>query len=147
METWMWTIWLAIMVAAVVIEAITVDLISIWFVVGAFVSMLISFIPNVPWWVQIVIFAVVSGATLVLLRPFAKRFMDRDLVKTNVDEVVGKKAVVTIDGNVVDPAEVFVDGKRWSAVPANAEVKLEKGDIVVVLSVAGVKLIVEKENE
>ncbi|MEE3298787.1 MAG: NfeD family protein [Candidatus Enteromonas sp.] len=143
----MWTIWLAIMVAAVVIEAITVDLISVWFVVGAFVSMLISFIPNVPWWVQIVIFAVVSGATLVLLRPFAKRFMDRDLVKTNVDEVVGKKAVVTIDGNVVDPAEVFVDGKRWSAVPANAEVKLEKGDIVVVLSVAGVKLIVEKENE
>lgn len=147
METWMWAIWLVIMVAAVVIEAITVDLISVWFVVGAFVSMLISFIPNVPWWVQIVIFAVVSGATLVLLRPFAKRFMDRDLVKTNVDEVVGKKAVVTIDGNVVDPAEVFVDGKRWSAVPANAEVKLEKGDIVVVLSVAGVKLIVEKENE
>ena len=147
METWMWAIWLAIMVAAVVIEAITVDLISVWIVVGAFVSMLISFIPNVPWWVQIVIFAVVSGATLVLLRPFAKRFMDRDLVKTNVDEVVGKKAVVTIDGNVVDPAEVFVDGKRWSAVPANAEVKLEKGDIVVVLSVAGVKLIVEKENE
>ena len=140
MEAWMWAIWLAIMVAAVVIEAITVDLISVWFVVGAFVSMLISFIPNVPWWVQIVIFAVVSGATLVLLRPFAKRFMDRD-------EVVGKKAVVTIDGNVVDPAEVFVDGKRWSAVPANAEVKLEKGDIVVVLSVAGVKLIVEKENE
>jgi membrane protein implicated in regulation of membrane protease activity len=135
------------MVAAVVIEAITVDLISVWFVVGAFVSMLISFIPNVPWWVLIVIFAVVSGATLVLLRPFAKRFMDRDLVKTNVDEVVGKKAVVTIDGDVVDPAEVFVDGKRWSAVPANAEVKLEKGDIVVVLSVAGVKLIVEKENE
>ncbi len=85
METWMWAIWLAIMVAAVVIEAITVDLISVWFVVGAFVSMLISFIPNVPWWVQIVIFAVVSGATLVLLRPFAKRFMDRDLVKTNVD--------------------------------------------------------------
>ena len=147
MLDWMWAIWLGILVLAVVIEAITVDLISIWFVVGALVAMLVSFIPGATWWAQIIVFAVVSGATLVLLRPFAKRFMTHDLVKTNVDEVVGQKAVVTSAGDVMNPAEVFVDGKRWSAVPARAEDKLEKGEIVVVLSIAGVKLIVEKENE
>ena len=145
MEAWMWTIWLGLMVLAVIVEALTVDLISIWFVAGAFVAMLVSLIPGVAWWAQIVIFAVVSGAALVLLRPFAKRFMKRDLVKTNAEEVVGQKAVVTQSGSVMDPAEVFVDGKKWSAVPADATQTLEKGEIVVVLSIAGVKLIVEKE--
>ena len=147
MAEYMWAIWLAIMVLAVVVEAMTVDLISIWFVVGALVTMLVSFIPGAAWWAQLIIFAAVSGATLVLLRPLAKRFMSHDLVKTNVDEVVGRKAVVTSDGDVMNPAEVFIEGKRWSAVPANADTKLQKGDIVMVLSVAGVKLIVEKEKE
>ncbi|MBP5091192.1 MAG: NfeD family protein [Bacilli bacterium] len=147
MESWLWAVWLGMMVIAVIVEAITVDLISIWFVVGALVSMLISFIPGVEWWVQIIIFAVVSGATAVLLRPLCKRFMQHDLVKTNIDEVVGKKAVVTSSGGVMDPAEVFFEGKRWSAVPSNADVTLQKGEIVVVLAVAGVKLIVEVEKE
>lgn len=146
-EEYMWIVWLVAVVVAVIVEAISAELISVWFAAGALFAMIVSFIPNVPWWVEIIIFVVISASAFILLRPFLKKFMKHDLVKTNVDEIVGKKAVVTISGNLHQPGEVFVDGKKWSAIPEKEDQELEEDEIVVVLAIQGVKLVVRKEEE
>ena len=125
-ETYMWIVWLAAVVIAVIVEAVTNDLVSVWFAAGALIALVVAFI---------------------LLRPFLKKFMKHDLVKTNVDEIIGKKAVVTISGNLRQPGEVFVDGKKWSAIPEKEGEELIEDEIVTVLAIQGVKLVVRKEEE
>ena len=48
MEQYMVWIWLGILVAAIILEAITQDLVSIWFSVGALVSLVLSGIEMIP---------------------------------------------------------------------------------------------------
>ena len=64
--------------------------------------------------------------------------------KTNLDRVVGMHGVVTEDINKNDIGEVKVDGKRWSAI---SKEKLEKGTIVNILKIDGVKLVVSKKED
>ena len=77
LEDIMWIIWLAIMIVMVIVECMGPALVSIWFAAGALVSLilsLLSFIPGVtiPWWVQVIVFVVVSAITLLALRPLTK---------------------------------------------------------------------------
>ena len=67
MAEYMWIIWLSIFVIMLIVEASTTELVSVFFALGALVAMIISFIPNVEWWVQLIVFVVVSGATLAAL--------------------------------------------------------------------------------
>ena len=146
-ETYMWIVWLAAVVIAVIVEAVTNDLVSVWFAAGALIALVVSFIPNVPWWVEVIIFVVISASAFILLRPFLKKFMKHDLVKTNVDEIIGKKAVVTIAGNLRQPGEVLKKKKKWSAIPEKEGEELIEDEIVTVLAIQGVKLVVRKEEE
>ena len=61
-------VWLIVAVVAAVIEAVSVSLITVWFVVGAVVSFFIAFFGG-PAWVQLAAFLVVSLLCLLLLRP------------------------------------------------------------------------------
>ena len=62
-------IWIAISVGAVLVELATpTALISIWFAVGGVIGALTALI-NLPLWVQIVCFVVVSLASMLIVRP------------------------------------------------------------------------------
>ena len=59
-------IWLIVMVLFLVVEGITVGLVSLWFALGALAALLVSLgVDNV--WVQIAVFLVVSAAALARL--------------------------------------------------------------------------------
>ena len=93
-ENWMWAIWLAIFVIALVIEAVGTDLVSIWFAAGALLALVVGFIPGVTWWIEIIIFFVVSIATLLCFRPLVHKFLRRDIINSNIDEMRGKKGLL-----------------------------------------------------
>ena len=135
-------IWIAAIVVFGIVEAVTVGLVSIWFVLGA-VAGLLAAVLGAALWVQIVLFFVVSIAALAATRPLVQRMLRRDETPTNADRVIGKTAVVTeaID-NVEGKGQVNISGQVWSArsqhdvvIPAGAEVK--------VLRIEGVKVYVE----
>ena len=99
LEQYMWIIWLALMIIMVIVECMGPALVSIWFAAGALVSLilsLLSFIPNVtiPWWVQVIVFIVVSAITLLALRPLSKRCLKRNTINSNVDSLVGKRGLL-----------------------------------------------------
>lgn len=136
------TIWLIALILLVVGEAVTVGLTFIWFAVGA-LGGLITAVLGGDVWVQVLVFLVLSGLSLALIRPFAARFMRTSRTATNADRVIGKTAVVTqaID-NLEGKGQVNVSGQIWSA-RSEHDVTIPPGTEVRVLRIEGVKLFVE----
>ena len=138
--------WAAAIVIFVVVELATVGLASIWFALGALCA-LISALLGAQVWLQIVWFAVISVAALVLTRPLVKKYINAKTYATNADRVIGCRAVVKerIDA-LTGTGAVLADGKMWSARSADGSV-IEADSIVTVKEIQGVKLVVEsKEN-
>ena len=131
--------WLALLIIFVVVECFTIGLVSIWFPGGALVAMILAMAGVGAIWQDIV-----SGLLLVATRPFVKKYLMNKKVKTNYESVIGEVAKVTesID-NYNQTGVAFVDGKEWTARSTEDAVVIEKGALVKVAAIEGVKLIVE----
>ena len=140
------TIWLAVLVVCVGIEIATMGLTTIWFAGGALGSAILAAL-NAPLWLQIVAFFVVSLILLYLTRPVAVKYFNKDRVKTNVESLIGRQAIVISEiDNLQGIGQVTVGGQEWSARSVKDDVQLPVGSVVVVRSVSGVKLIVEEKD-
>lgn len=138
-------VWLVAMVVLMIVEAMVPGLISIWFAIGALAA-LISALFHAPLWLQLVWFFAISILTLVLTRPFVKKYVNSRVTPTNADVVIGKDAFVTerID-NLLAQGAVMLEGKVWTARMDQEQEIAEAGETVRVLRIEGVKLIVEKK--
>ena len=135
--------WLILFVILLVIELFTVNLVSIWFAVGALAAGLVSyFIDNMM--IQIAVFIIVSTISLLLTNKFVEKLRNGKIVPTNLDRVIGKIGIVTEEITKLEPGEVKVDGKRWSAISTK---KIKVGRKVEILSIDGVKLHVKEVEE
>lgn len=134
--------WIVLIVALVVIEAVTVQLVTIWFAVGA-VGGLIASALNLDIWLQVLIFVAVSAITLVATRPLVKRFTRTQKQPTNADRYIGQTAVVVepID-NIHSKGAVTIGGLEWTARTVDGST-VEKDELVTVKAIEGAKLIVK----
>lgn len=148
-EDYMIWIWLAIFVIAVVVEALTEELVSVWFAAGALITIPISY--AAPFWVEIVVFAVISVVALVFTRPLVKRMMDRTVRKTNSDDFIGKRVKVIKPIDKFDGGEVKLNGIIYTAILREEdEEKIENDSIVEVVALKGNRVVVKRiieENE
>ena len=147
MEQYMWIIWLVIFVVMVIVESLGPTLVSIWFAVGALVSLILSFIPNVDWWVELIVFVAISATTLVALRPVFKRYFKRNTFQSNIDSYVGKRGVVVEEISELNPGAVKLGDVKWSAIPAEKDAVIAVDAVVEVVVVNGNKLIVKKVED
>lgn len=143
-------IWLGVFVFAIVLEASTQDYVSIWFGVGALIALAIS--GAVPYWAELIVFAVVSAAALIFTRPLVRKLMDRTARKTNSDEFVGKRLKVVKEITKYDGGEVKLNGIIYVAIlMEEEETSIPEESIVEVVAMKGnrvvVKLIEEKHEE
>lgn len=140
-EFTMTTLWLIVMVLFLVVEAVTVGLVCIWFAAGALAALLCAVFGG-GIWLQVVLFLVVSAVTLYFTRPLVKKYVNAKVEPTNADIVIGKECRVTetID-NIEGTGAVYVDGKTWTARSEKDET-IQKGTLVTALRIDGVKLIV-----
>lgn len=135
--------WLVLAVALTIIEVIVPGLISIFFAFGALAAMVATAL-HAPFWLQLVWFFVLSIASLALMRPFVRKYVNSKVTATNANSAIGREALVkeTID-NLHATGAVSLDGRIWTArTEADAPV-IDAGKIVRVLRIEGVKLIVE----
>lgn len=135
-------VWIAAIVIFGVVEAATVGLVSIWFVIGS-VAGLIAAVLGAPIWLQVVLFFIVSIAALIATRPLVRKLSKKGEVATNADRVLGGTARVTetID-NTIPSGEVYIDGKTWSARSQSGAV-IAPETLVTVIRLEGVKLYVD----
>jgi len=137
-------IWLAVFVIAFIVEALTVNLVSIWFSVAALITIALSFIPNIPYWVEIIVFFVLSFAMIIGVKPFVQKHLKPTTTKSNIEEIVGKKGILVKAVEPVNYGEVKINDIVWSALSENEEETIPSESIVVVVAVQGNKLVVKK---
>ncbi len=134
-------IWLAAILIFSVAEAVSFQLITIWFAAGALISLILSLL-GVPVYLQVIIFLAVSVVLVFATRPLYNKYVKPRMVKTNVDSLIGEQGVVKQD-IVNDDARglVKVNGQTWSARSCDGNI-IKEGQKVEILSIEGVKLIV-----
>ena len=133
--------WLALLILFSVGEAVTVGLTSIWFAVGSLGALLCALVGGGVW-LQVGVFLALSGVTLALVRPLAKKFLTPGYSATNADRVIGQEAVVTqtID-NLRGQGQVNIAGQTWTA-RSQDDTVIPEGTLVRVLRIEGVKVFV-----
>ena len=134
--------WLAAMVVFLIVEAACpIHLVSIWFAVGALAAMIVSLFGGVAW-LQLTVFCVVSGALLIGLWPFIRKFLNPHLTKTNVDSVIGSQGLVTVEiDNINAVGQVKLGGMEWTARSTSGE-NIPAGTRIRVDRIEGVKAFV-----
>jgi len=149
METYMWIIWFGVLVLSIIVEALTPELLSVWFGLGAIVALILSIIEGIPWWVELIVFMVVSVVSLLALRPIIKKYAKTNKTASNIDEIVGKKGKMIKSCDEINHGEVKINGVIWTAIGADGHQNIKEDSLVEVVAIEGNKLIVkeiEKEN-
>lgn len=139
--------WLIVLAILLIIEAITVGLTTIWFAGGALTAAIASEL-GAGILVQWILFLIVSLILLIFTRPIAVRYMNKGISRTNINSMIGKRAVVIQKiSNLEQSGQVRINDVEWMARCASDGTIIQEHAIVVIEDVQGVKLIVREEKE
>ncbi len=141
---WLW--WLGVALVLGVIEMLTTDLLFLMLAGGAMAAAVTGAF-GAPFWVQLVVAAVVSALLVVLVRPWAlaKLKSSTPQARTNTDAHRGRIATVVSD--VSDRAgRVKLTGEVWSARTESEATVLPVGARVTVVRIEGATAIVEPQT-
>lgn len=142
MDYMLW-IWVGVVALAMIIEAMSMDMTSIWFAVAGIISIIVWAIDSnaIVW--QLVVFVVVSTLCIVFLRRITKKLIQKPTVATNSDVLIGKKAVLVDEITENELGSVKINGIVWSVKAENDEA-IASGSEVEITKIDGNKLIVKK---
>lgn len=130
----LWLAWLIVSIVCVIIEVTSFDFFVTCFAIGALGAM-VGAIVGLPFWIQILIWAVISVLSILFIRPALTNCIhaSSDNRVSNADALLGK------EGTVIDTIEadgygyVKIDGDEWRSVAADSS-RIEKGSHVKVIS-------------
>lgn len=139
-------LWIALGIVFTVVEIATSQIVTIWFAVGS-VGAIIANVLNASLTTQLIVFIAVSLLTLLIARPYLKKFTKTQIQPTNADMCIGTEALVTEEiNNTVGIGQVKARGVMWTARSSDDSI-IPAGSLVTIESIQGVKLIVrEKER-
>lgn len=135
--------WIVVFVAALIVEAASFALVSIWFAAGALGALLAAAL-GANLIVQLIVFAALAGILLFFTRPLLKKLFPAKFIPTNSELDIGKTAVVieAIDGSS-GKGRVRLAGVDWAAVSADGNV-ISEGESVVIREIRSSRVVVEK---
>ena len=135
-------IWIAVICVAALVEAFTMQMVSIWFVAGGIVSLILYFC-EVSYEIQIIIFIAVSIILLISLRKLCLKFLLKNTdEKTNIDSLIGREAKLLKSISLGELGEVKLGDVVWTATTKD-ETPLSAGTLIKIVQVQGNKLIVQ----
>ncbi len=137
-------LWIAVIIFAIVIEVITDQLISIWFVPGAIVATILDFCEvDFIWQILSVILLAIAG--IIFAKTVLSKILPSQIIKTNIEAIIGERCVVTekID-NYAGCGQVKIKGQIWSARGVAENDEFEVGEVLNVVAIEGVKVICKK---
>lgn len=130
---WIW-IWLGVIVVSMVVEALTMEMVSVWFILGGLVALIMAGC-GVSVVYQVVVAIAISFVCMFSLRKIALKLLKKDDQKTNMDRTLGQKTKllqpITEDGyGTVKVNDVIYNAKTedGSFVEAGKEVELLRLD-------------------
>lgn len=135
-------LWLAAVIVLLIAETFSGDLVLIMLAGGALAAAGVDFLFGAPLWMDVLVFAGVSGLLLTAVRPVARRhMMTRPSLPTNTEALEGKQALVTERVDEHD-GRVKIDGDVWSARTMTPGDVIEPGVHVTVVEIDGATAVV-----
>ena len=143
-ENLMVFIWLGVFILSVIVEFATTELVSIWFIFSSVVTIVLACIPGIPYYVEVLVFILLSVLQIVFLRKILKKLFKTKDFKSNPDSMIGEKVLVVKDIKINEMGEIKYKGVIWSAV--SLEDIIPEGEYVIIEHIEGNRLFVRKEN-
>ena len=138
--------WIIFAIVLGIVEAVSVNLVTIWFAVGA-VAGFIAAIFTDSLLIQISVFVAVSLIALILTRPFAKNMLDNKKVPTNAARFIGAEGLVIEEiDEIKGSGQIKALGQVWSAKSADKS-GIAMGETVIINKIEGVRAVVLKKNK
>ncbi len=140
----LWLAWLVISIVCVIVEMTSFDFFVTCFAIGSLGAM-VAAIVGMPFWLQIIVWAVVSVLSIMFIRPALTNIIhaNGDKRLSNADALIGKEGKV-IEAIVADGfGYVKIDGDEWRSVAADGQ-EIAKGERVKVISRDSIILTVTK---
>ncbi|MBR6801876.1 MAG: NfeD family protein [Eubacteriaceae bacterium] len=135
-------LWILAMISLIVIEISTVGLYCVWFAFGALAGLVLAMM-NLPTYLQLITFAVVSALLFFFVRPKMEHKINVSTIKTNTDALIGEVGLAVTDIKDLEGGQVKINGQMWSAKLSDCcEKTIPQGSKIVVREVKGVKLII-----
>lgn len=138
----MYILWFIVIIGAMVVEAITLDLVSIWLVPGSLVALGIYYL-DYPMYAQIIGCLITAILFSIMVRPMCTKYLRGSIVKTNIDELIGKKVEIVKDIKFNSHGEAKLNNAIWNAISYEDQT-IEAGSIAVIKAIEGNKLVVKK---
>lgn len=144
--TWSWVFWLAIILIFIVVEVLSLSFVFLMLAVGSLGGLIAGLI-GAPWWMQIIVAAVLSLVLLFLVRPPLLHAMKRggDPARSNLDALIGLTGVVvsTVDDHGRGQVKL-ANGETWTSRLSAGSIPstLTEGERVVVTSIDGATAVV-----
>jgi len=135
---WVWAIVIAI---SLIIEFITMQMVSIWLALGGVVGLILAIIGGISIEIQIVIMVIVSLISIIFLRKFALKYLNNTSEDKKAEVLIGKTGKIVDNITKDNNGTVKINGVIWTAY---AEKDLANGEEVEVIEVNGNKLKVKK---
>ena len=138
-----WLLWVGAAIVAGLLEMLSLDFVFTMLVGGALAAAGTAALDG-PFTAQVIVFAVVSGLLLVLVRPPMKRWAERRVPfqPTNAGALVGRKAI-TLTEVTTSGGQVKLAGEVWTARAAPGSLPLEPHSIAHVVAIDGATAVVE----
>ena len=144
-DLWLWLVFVIAGLLLVLLELIIgvetgLDLVFIGsaFIVGGLVAW-----PFNSWLLAVIVTSLICIAYVALGRRYVHRWTAVGKAKTNIDAIIGRTGIVMKSIAKNFDGRVRVGNERWRA---RAEADIEEGDEIIVTSVSGSTLIVEKNK-
>ncbi len=142
---YMGIIWITAIIAFVIAEAVTYQLVTIWFAIGA-LGALICTVTGAPVPIQGAVFILLSTAALMLVRPLSLRCLRQRSEKTNAASLIGMEVMITETvNNITACGRGKLRGIEWTLRSADNK-EIAVGETAVVERIEGVKLIVSRKE-
>lgn len=135
--------WLIVIILCCFLEAVTINLVSVWFIASGIVALIVSFFTD-SLQIQLGIFVILGVFLLITTRKPLQKLVNQKKEKTNVDRIFDMTGIVTEEITKTKPGVVKIDGKYWTAI---SEETIQTNSMVKVLSINSTKLKVKKVEE
>lgn len=136
-------VWLILIFAFLMFEALTLNLITLWFAFGSLCAFVSTYFTDSTL-IQLVVFIVTTAISLIFTKPLFDKYIKKNIESTNVDMIIGKIGTVTKEISPKENGRVTVLGKSWMAA---SKQKIEEGAEVEILRIEGAKVIVKKKED
>ena len=135
--------WLVVILICAFLEAITVNLVTIWFIVSGIVALIASLFTD-SLLIQVGIFVLLGVFLLITTRKPLQRMVNVLHERTNFDRILGMTGVVCEEILSGNSGVVKVDGKYWTAY---SDTDIPVGSTVNILEINSTKLKVKKVED